>query len=298
MKTSVIIPCYRHDEFLGEAIESVVRQSQQPLEIIVVDDGSPIPIKPISNQPNQPPILWIRSENRGLGGARNLGVSKASGKYIAFLDADDLWETSKLEQQETFLETHHDYVGCYTMCVDKPGFFKFGPYPDYGGDRLALAKHLWGELFFPPSCVLIRKESFKQAGGFLEGLPNGEDLNTWMKLLQIGPMGFIRDPLCCYRLHANQLTTNNLKRVLGGKLARKDIIENHSLFLEECGIGRDKYWDAYRNDVLLTYFKRDFKSSRVMLADYLKDHPFDFKLYLYLFIAWFVPSAMVRAVRS
>jgi len=298
MKTSVIIPCYKYDEYLEVAIDSVLNQTRSPLEIIVVDDGSPIPLRPILSKQDRCPIVWIRTPNQGPSGARNSGVSRARGEYIAFLDADDAWEPRKLELQETFLEAHQECVGCYTMCIDKPGFFKFGPYPDYGSDRFALARHLWRELFFPPSCVLLRRSHFMEVGGFPEGITTGEDLNLWIKLLQYGSLGFISEPLCWYRQHSNQSTGGNQKRILGSKRTRKDIIDKNSHFLEECGIDRTEFWDAYRNDVLIIYFKRDFESARPLLADYLKDHPCDLKLYLYLLIAWFVPVSMMRAVRS
>jgi glycosyltransferase involved in cell wall biosynthesis len=298
MRTSVVIPCFKHAEFLEEAVDSVLSQTVAPLEVIVVDDGSPEPLKPIPNRTGQPPIRWYRIENRGLGGARNFGARQSTGVFLAFLDADDIWEPEKLEQQESFLDSHTNYVGCYTECVNKPGFFPFGPYLNYKDDRRALAAHLWRELFFPPSCILLRKESYDRVGGFLEGLPNGEDLELWIKLLQLGPLGYLPKELCGYRQHSNQMTVDNIKRVYGGKSARLRIIQERSAFLEECGIDKDHVWDAYRNDVLTSYFKRDFKSASFLLKDYLKDHPLDLKLYIYWFIASFIPKSFVLALRD
>jgi glycosyltransferase involved in cell wall biosynthesis len=294
MATSVVIPCFTHDEFLKEAIDSVVMQTRRPLEVIVIDDGSPEPLRQISNEHNGVPVRWLRTENRGLGAARNHGAMHAKGDFVAFLDSDDFWEPTKLEKQEEFLMLNPEHVGCYTRCKDSPGFFKFGPYPESDLDRFQLGNWLWSSLFFPPSCVLIRTESFRKVGGFMEGLSNGEDIHLWMRLLELGPIGRVDRELCWYRIHNNQISGNQIRRVFGGKLARKDIIENHASFLQECGIPKDQFWKTYRNDVLTVYFKRDFKNARRLLADYLSDHPTDFKLYLYLLISFLIPPGFFR----
>jgi glycosyltransferase involved in cell wall biosynthesis len=95
---SVIIPVYNGDRYLGEAIESVLRQSYQPLEVIVVDDGSTDTTATVARQFGAA-IHYLYQENGGTAAARNLGIQRSQGSFLAFLDADDLWLENKLELQ-------------------------------------------------------------------------------------------------------------------------------------------------------------------------------------------------------
>ena len=97
-KVSVIIPNYNYARFIGEAIESVLAQTYQPLEIIVVDDASTDDsIKVIESFGDK--VKLIRQENGGVGKARNTGARNAGGDFLAFLDADDIWLPEKIEKQ-------------------------------------------------------------------------------------------------------------------------------------------------------------------------------------------------------
>src|SRR4029453_2787046 len=101
-QTSVVIPCHNYEGYLAEAIESVYAQTRCVGEIIVVDDGSTRPVQPKSTRDGIA-VRIIRTENRGVSAARNLGVSLANGAFIAFLDADDAWAPTKIEMQEEAL---------------------------------------------------------------------------------------------------------------------------------------------------------------------------------------------------
>ena len=102
---SVIIPVYNRKDFIAEAIESVLAQTYTDFEIIVVDDGSPEDMKDVLGLYLQK-IKYVYQENKGLAAARNTGIRNSSGKYVAFLDDDDLFERRKLEKQTEILETH------------------------------------------------------------------------------------------------------------------------------------------------------------------------------------------------
>src|SRR5947209_3996364 len=97
-RTSVIIPCYNAASYLMEALESARTQTIPPLEIVVVDDGSTVPVE-LPAQWQGPPITLLRTPNRGQAAARNLAATHCHGEFIAFLDADDLWLPGKLEAQ-------------------------------------------------------------------------------------------------------------------------------------------------------------------------------------------------------
>jgi glycosyltransferase involved in cell wall biosynthesis len=104
-KVSVIIPVYKTEKYVEAAVASVLNQTYQNLEIIVVDDGSPDDSLKLVRQFDDPRIRIIEQENRGLAGARNTGIRHAVGEYIAFLDSDDVWLPEKLAKHVKHLET-------------------------------------------------------------------------------------------------------------------------------------------------------------------------------------------------
>src|SRR5438876_7320918 len=139
--------------FLPEALESVRRQTLPVREIVVVDDGSTVPVEAPAGW-DGPPLTIVRTENRGLPAARNAGIDHCSGDLIGFLDADDLWHPRKIAAQTAALMARRDAVACYTRCDAGPGFFAFGPYPagEVSDDEFMLV--LWANQFFPPSSVV------------------------------------------------------------------------------------------------------------------------------------------------
>ena len=196
-RTSVVIPCYKEDRYLAQALESTAKQTEAVAEIIVVDDGSPTALKqPLSWQ--GPPLRWIRTTNQGLGAARNVGIHQAKSEFVALLDADDFWEPTKIAKQQALLDENPSAVACYTQCVDEEGFFGFGPYPDTHLPSDAVAAMLWGGQFFPPSSVLARREALVRVGGFREGLVNGEDLDMWFRLFTLGEIFGVPERLTWY----------------------------------------------------------------------------------------------------
>jgi len=295
-RITVVIPCYRDDRYLAETLASVAAQTTDAKEVIVVDDGSPQPLQQPASW-SGPPLNWIRTPNQGLGAARNVGLRAASGEFVAFCDADDWWQPTKLELQQSRLDAYPGAVACYTRCVDAEGYFPFGPYPDPGlpGDDLAVL--LWHGQFFPPSSVLVRTEVAKRVGGFREGLTNGEDLDFWFRILEHGEIVGVSEPLCWYRQHEGQITSNPVRRVMGSKQARRQIIERFSDRLIRGGIAADRLWDAYRSEILCVYYRRQLAAARPMLWDFWKDHPRDLRMLAYWLITW-CPSNWLERLRG
>jgi len=125
LKVSVVIPAYNAEKFIAETIQSVLNQTFQDFEVIVVNDGSqdktPEIVQEFCNQDQR--VQLINKANSGVSDTRNLGMSLAKGEYIALLDADDLWMPTYLEKKVHFLENHKDisYVGSYIVHVDESG---------------------------------------------------------------------------------------------------------------------------------------------------------------------------------
>ena len=129
---SVIIPVYNAEQFIADALDSVQRQNHDNLEVIVIDDGSTDKSAAII-QHHKLEVVYHYQSNRGPQHARNLGLSLAKGKYIAFLDADDLWADNKLETQLPFMQSYEVVVGHTRLLQgdDRPFLFS-----EFGGRGL------------------------------------------------------------------------------------------------------------------------------------------------------------------
>ena len=203
---SVVIPVYNRRTMLIEAVESVLKQTLGDLEVIIVDDGSAEAVT-VSPAPGDPRITVLRQENKGVSAARNLGVARARGAYIAFLDSDDLWLPEKLKRQTAFFAAHPEALICQTEEI----WIK-------NGRRLNPArKHRKssGMIFLPslelclvsPSAVMIKKTFFQEMGGFDESLPACEDYDLWLRISCRFPVYLIDEPLVIKRGgHAGQLS--------------------------------------------------------------------------------------------
>jgi glycosyltransferase involved in cell wall biosynthesis len=294
--TSVVIPCRNGEEYLFEALESIRGQTVPVREIVVVDDGSDSPIC-APREWVSPPLRIVRTENRGLAAARNLGISCTDGEFVAFLDADDFWHERKIEEQEKALRRDIAAVACFTQCVPGPGLFAFGPYPplDVADDEFLLV--LWYNAFFPPSAVMVRRQAMTKTGNFREGMRNGEDVELWMRLLRCGRFVQVPEPLCYYRQHPNQFTSNPYRKLIGAKDAYAVMIAQHGPHLMRAGLPPDKLWDAYRNQILLVYYRRQFTAARRLLWDYWKDHPGDVEVLIRAVVSS-LPETLVARLRG
>lgn len=175
-KVSVVIPTHNRPEFLKKALVSVLGQTYDDFEIIVVDDGLEKRADKIVNDFHDNRIKYIQhKEGRGGSVARNTGIKMAQGEYVAFLDDDDEWFKNKLEQQVKLLEASDDKVGfCYTG-VERKVDDKIIINKVFSGEinyfEIAL-RHFKGAL---TSTLLVKKEVFKRCGLFDEDLPSHQE---------------------------------------------------------------------------------------------------------------------------
>jgi glycosyltransferase involved in cell wall biosynthesis len=182
---SVIIPTYNRAAFLQRSIKSVDKQSLPCAEIIVVDDGSTDnssevldTIKEISRTP----IVTIRTENRGVAAARNLGVKKARYNIISFLDSDDHWNRKKNEKQYSTFKNQSTYQICHT----REKWLRRGEHLNQKlkhiprqGDIFSHCLELCG---VGMSTVMMEKELFEKVGGFDESMRCCEDYDLWLRV--------------------------------------------------------------------------------------------------------------------
>jgi glycosyltransferase involved in cell wall biosynthesis len=213
---SVIIPTYNRAKYLVEAVNSVLAQTFSDYEIIVVDDGSTDNTREVL-QPlmSDTRIHYVYQENRGESAARNHGIYLAAGKYIAFLDSDDLFTPTKLEKQTAYLNTHPEVAfvhSCFVRFDDQDADLGYRDTSRITGEVYPDLLLDWSVLI-PPSCVMLRAEILKHVGGFDEELRWGPDLDMWRRITKAYPVGVVPKALTKMRTHAGNVSGDKVAAV-------------------------------------------------------------------------------------
>lgn len=195
-KVSVIIPVFNRVGVVGRALESVVAQTFQDYEIIVVDDASNDGSADFVHSLGIGTVRLIRnSENRGAAAARNAGIAAAAGHFIAFLDSDDTWEPEKLALQVATLEhASPNFLACGT---DFYLWHDGRRTPVRTGFTPARFRKdiLFGCAISPGSTLMVAREAFEKVGRFNEALRRLEDWDWLLRYVEHGDMLFVPQPL-------------------------------------------------------------------------------------------------------
>ena len=217
---SVVMPAFNSARYIAEAIDSALQQDYPALEIIVVDDGSTDDTAKIVSRFGDR-VQLLKQQNKGSAAARNLGIRHARGKFIAFLDADDVWWRHKIRQQiEALIQ------GGYKMAYSR----FIWSYPDERGQHadsqsefekpcnphLSTAAIVTGwnyaELLLDcivwTSTVIVGKAEIEKVGLFDESLRKGQDYDLWLKLSRQIAMVGMETPTALYRIHATSITAS------------------------------------------------------------------------------------------
>jgi hypothetical protein len=200
-QVSVVVPLYNKAPYVEATLRSVQAQSLADLEIVVVDDGSTDGGATLVEKLDEPRIRLIRQANAGAAAARNAGIAAARGRWIAFLDADDLWLPDKLAQQLHLLEAHPDVAwasGAHirviagrhaksSQGIPRTHFAAEGVIED------ALAS-VGGAIW--TSTVMVRRDVLHDMGGFDPALRLGEDTDLWVRLAVGSPrLAYVERPI-------------------------------------------------------------------------------------------------------
>ena len=203
---SVIVPTYNRVHQLPRALDSILCQSCSPKEIIVVDDGSTDETSALMTS-EYPEIVFIQQQNTGVSSARNVGIKRASGDWIAFLDSDDEWLPEKLEIQMKALYENPGKKICHTNEIWIRNGKRVNPkkkHEKFGGWIFQKCLPL---CCISPSSVIIHKSIFKEIGLFDYSLPVCEDYDLWLRITARNPVLYIEEPfLIKYGGHEDQLS--------------------------------------------------------------------------------------------
>jgi glycosyltransferase involved in cell wall biosynthesis len=206
---SVIIPAYNAEKTIERTIESVLNQTFSDFELIIVDDGSQDSTLKMISSISDPRIKVFSSPHSGANPARNCGFSHSAGEFIAFLDADDLWTSDKLEAQLKALQTNPKAAVAYswTDLIDESDqFLRPGNHTTENGN--VYAKLLLTCFVVSGSNPLIRRQAFIKVGGFDESLTASQDFDLYLRLAAHYDYVAVPSPQVLYRISHNSMSTN------------------------------------------------------------------------------------------
>jgi glycosyltransferase involved in cell wall biosynthesis len=216
---SVVIPAYNSEEFIGEAIQSALAQTLRVSEIIVVDDGSSDQTAKVAANLG---ASVIRQEHGGISVARNAGIRAAKHDWIAFLDADDLWEPKKIEYQWTAIRRHPD-AGLVSCLLSQ--WIHGSPAPDGASDATGVADNDAPMVYIPQArgaflidrmtynspTMLIRRELLLSVGLFDEQVRYVEGVECYLRVIARCPIVLVELPLARQRIHGRNTSASSVE---------------------------------------------------------------------------------------
>ncbi len=222
-RVSVVIPTYGRGTLVLETLRSVFAQTLADLEIIVVNDGSPDDTRAIlSPLSDAGRITYLEQVNQGVARARNAGIARAQGQYVALLDDDDLWPPDKLEWQARFLDEHPD-VGVVGGTLH--GLSADGSTTPLGGHfpQITFESLFSGNPFWSPGQTLVRAPLLKELGGLNATIWGADDWDLWFRVARRSTIVMLERVSLHYRVHDTNASKQSA-RMLGACCAT---IERH-----------------------------------------------------------------------
>lgn len=286
-KVSVVVSTHNRAELLHAAIASVLSQSFQDFEILVVDDHSQDHTAQVVQRFRDGRIKYLRHETRrGGAAARNTGIQNSAGEYIAFLDDDDEWLPEKLETQVALFESSPPEVGCiYTgyLVIDRASGNILGRKTASKRGDLSSAL-LSGNCLGGTSSVLVRIECFNAVGLFDEALPSFQDYDLWIRLSQKFHFDCISRPLLKYYVHDKQIWTNLAALTKGLAIMLNKYAAT--------SVAQKKYYSSYYLSLGVAYcYRGDVRNGRQAYLTAARLYPFEVRSYFNFCLSLFGASA-------
>ncbi|MEZ9439146.1 glycosyltransferase family 2 protein [Vibrio atlanticus] len=222
-KVSVVIPTYNCLDYLPKAIGSVLQQTHQDVELIIIDDNSNDGTSTYLASIHDERIIKLSTLGVGAPQARNLGIEKATGEYIAFLDADDFWFPEKIERQLEFHQRYPDLAMSFTnyehLTEDYQVIVDCFSYWSQFQDQDELFINIENPLEFiiennviGTSTVMVKADVFSQTDSFNADIKYGEDWELWLRMSESHQIGVLNSVQVGYLMRASSVTqTESLK---------------------------------------------------------------------------------------
>lgn len=207
---SVVMAAYNAENYIGAAVDSVLKQSYSNLELIVINDGSTDnTAQELEKYLSDARVSLTTQENSGQTKSKNRGIEKAAGTYVGFCDADDMWHPEKLEKQVEKIQSDSSVGVVYsdTFLIDEEGkpIDSTDSVPCYNGNVL---QHLLYDNFIPFGTVLVRNSCLQEVGGFNERYRMGIDWDLWLRISTKWSVSCVPEKLYYYRRWGGQMSRN------------------------------------------------------------------------------------------
>jgi glycosyltransferase involved in cell wall biosynthesis len=268
---SVCLCCYNSELYLEETIQSVLAQTYKDWELVIVNDGSTDNtekiIQKFINQGH--PIKYRYQANTGLGIARNVTLSMASGEWIAFIDHDDVWLPEKLEMQMALFDTQPElglvYSDSYIIKTD--GERLVTTFLDNYGKYAPARGHILDELliescFIPLLSVVVRQRVLADVGGFNPDYNIVEDYDLWLRIAAKYPFDFVPQPTCSYRFHTSSAMRAQKEQYFTEYLELLGRWLNHPRISATARIGLKKQYLNTRYAYIYWLFKQNGRKNK------------------------------------
>lgn len=290
---SVIIPVYNAEAYIGETIESILKQELQDFEIIVIDDHSCDRTQTVINSFCSSKIKYIFLECRhgGPSKPRNIGIKASTGKYVALCDSDDLFLPNRLSDAVNFMEAYSDVGMTFTdarrfedhtkkeIGTFLEGYTRFASLPkQFVNDcrYIIQPEHAYNTLFFGnyilPSGVTVARRVFDDVGLFDETMTNADDWDMWLKISKDHAIGFIDKSEFRYRVTTGSISSK------GGRLAinRIRVLEKHEKIVQVKDVRRQirhEIADNYFNIGYICQVSDEMEQARKYYCLSMRRHP-------------------------
>lgn len=266
---SVIIPTYNRAHVISEAIQSVLDQTYRDFELLVIDDGSTDDTQDVVSRFSDKRIKYHYIEHKGRAYARNYGLQKMCGRYVAFLDSDDLYGKEKLKSLSDYLRSHPETMIAYSSYTLIQNGIETFQYTNNGSGNLFLK--IFKKSFINMNTTLIRRECIDVAGGFKEDLRILEDYDFYLRLSEKFKFSFVNVMSSYYRKSVDD-TQEIEDYILYTKLIKK-FYEQFQMLKDNPRVYRWKYGKALnglgmaylranRYDEALRYFRKSLRYRR------------------------------------
>lgn len=269
---SVIMPAFNSEEYIAEAIESVLLQTYQEIELIIIDDGSTDNTFAIINKYAKAcinKVVFLQQQNAGPASARNKGILIAKGVWIAFIDSDDIWNNDHVEKLmfKASCDDSVDIVYGSKILIDKKGTkLASNIQPDYDMPEGWIFTTLFSRNIMCTSSIIAKKQKIMEVGLFNES-PNlriAEDYDLFLKLTAISKVSALPKVKYLYRRHNNNISLDDTKYSRGLisaidnaiKLIRNDMVDKRN-DMNAINI-KQRITEVYEHAVLNAYYSRNY----------------------------------------
>jgi len=245
-KISVVLPLYNGEPYLRAAIDSILEQTERDFEFIIINDGSMDDGARIVRSYSDERIIFVEQKNKGLVATLNRGIEMARASLIARMDQDDIAFPDRFALQLSWMEKHPEVgvLGTGIAFIDESGKLTRKK-STRGGSHAKIVEYLLNPgkgTLMPHPTVMMRKDIVLQAGGYNERFEYGEDIELWLRVLQLSKLHVLEEVLLYYRLHQSSMCYAGKHLQLQSSILARICYYLRQQGLPDPSIGPDEAW--------------------------------------------------------